>query len=412
MPQARVSTVVHGVGTSDAPARLRVLHVIPSMSDSSGGPARAMASIEHALAGQGVDVVTVTTDDDGPRARLPRTPPSGERHGAACRHVFGMSTRAYKTSWPMWDWLRRETGSFDVVHVHGLFSFAPLAAAWWARRRGVPYVVRPLGVLNRYGMRTRRARLKRLSLRWLEGPLLRDAARVQFTAEAEREEAADLGLAYRAEVLPLGIDPLPAHSPHAFRQAHGIDDEAPLVLFCSRVDPKKNVEGLLDAFAMLAPSSPRLRLAVCGTGADAYLAQLHQRCRALGIAERVAWAGHVGGPMKASAFAAAQVFALPSYSENFGIAVAEALGAGLPCVVGHGVALARDVAEAGAGVATGTDATGIAAGLAALLDDETARRQAAQRARVLARERFGPEAMATRLVAMYRAMLVRTGRAA
>jgi glycosyltransferase involved in cell wall biosynthesis len=101
----------------------------------------------------------------------------------------------------------------------------------------------------------------------------------------------------------------------------------------------------------------------------------------------------------------AEVFVLPSFSENFGIAAAEALLAGLPCVLGKGVAIAEEVAQAGAGIATSIEPKEIAQALQMLLDDENRRTQMGRRAAALAKERYSLEAMGTRLKELYSRIL-------
>lgn len=385
---------------------MKVLHVIPSLAAVHGGPSRALALIEQALAAQGVEVETATTDDDGP-GRC-----NGKRRGrplqenGVLRWYFAKRLEFYKVSPGFAAWMARNVGRYDLVHIHALFSFTTPVAAWAAHRAGVPYVIRPLGTLNRYGMSRRRPWLKSLSLRFLEGPVLRRAAAVHFTSEAEAAEARQLGIPMKEAVIALGVEPVAARtagSNSVFTEPRG----EPCVLFLSRLDAKKNIEGLLDALALLAPEFPRFRLIVAGDGAPDYVAALKRRAESLGIAQRVTWTGHVEGDAKAGAFAAADVFALPSFSENFGIAAAEALAAGLPCLLGEGVAIAKDVVEAGAGVATGPDPRSIADGLRRMIASQEGLAAMAANARDLAQERYSVQAMGARLKRLYMEILDR-----
>ena len=126
----------------------------------------------------------------------------------------------------------------DVVHIHALFSFASTAAAWVARRRRVPYVVRPLGTLSSYGLHARRRRLKRLSMALIEGPILRRAAAVHFTSRAELEDAEVLGLPMRSVVIPLGVEA----GGRAACRADGCTRRSAgrrVILFLSRLDPRR-----------------------------------------------------------------------------------------------------------------------------------------------------------------------------
>lgn len=371
---------------------MKILHVIPSVAEGGGGPSRAMGSMETALSDLGAHVTTVTTDDGMDREMISAFP-----H----RIHFPLQLRPYKVSLPMARWLSRHVAEYDVVHVHALFSFAPIVAARFARARGVPYVVRPLGVLNHYGMRERRALLKRASVRWVEGPLLRDAAAVHFTSSQELHEAASLGIPMQSRVLPLGVAPVPAGTPAPLLDRQPALRGRRVLLYLSRIDPKKNLEALLDALPQVVDVHPEVCLLVCGDGPQEYVRSLQARARDRGLGANVVWAGHVRAAEKAAAYALAEVYVLPSWSENFGIAPVEALWAGLPSILGRGVAVAEAIEASGAGLAIHPDSEGLATALLAVLGDEQWRRQAGICARELARERYSVEAMGAGLMAMY-----------
>src|SRR3954447_12945346 len=130
---------------------MRVLHVIPSVAAVHGGPSVMLEQMARGLSQTGIDIHIATTDDDG-AGRL--NVPYGEAvlHGGVIYWYFPRQTRFYKYYRPLSAWLSRHVTDYQVVHIHALFSRASLAAAYWARRRGVPYMVRPLGTLNRWGM--------------------------------------------------------------------------------------------------------------------------------------------------------------------------------------------------------------------------------------------------------------------
>jgi len=124
----------------------------------------------------------------------------------ATRWYFPRTTVFFKVSVGLGRWLKDNITAFDVVHAHALFSFAPVAAAYLARRAGVPYVLRPLGVLARYGMTQHHPFIKRVSFEIIERGLIESASAVHFTSLAEQAEAEALGLKCKSAVIPLGID--------------------------------------------------------------------------------------------------------------------------------------------------------------------------------------------------------------
>jgi glycosyltransferase involved in cell wall biosynthesis len=170
----------------------------------------------------------------------------------------------------------------------------------------------------------------------------------------------------------------------------------------SRIDPKKNLEALLRAFALFLSQSPTTTLNVAGAGDPSYLEELKALARGLGVADRVKWHGYVDGERKADLVAAATLFTLPSYSENFGIAVLEAMAAGLPCIVSQGVALSGEIAAAGAGTVAGTDPADIASAISGALSDRGRYEAMSVAARRLATDTFSMETMGARLDALYR----------
>jgi glycosyltransferase involved in cell wall biosynthesis len=353
--------------------------------------------MERALSAEGVQVTTLTTDHG-----------IGRRGGDGAPTAVNGAHRIYAHKWlhpykvapGMVPHLIKTVHVHDVVHIHGLFSFASTAATWVARRSGVPYIVRPLGSLARYGLRVRRRNLKRLSVAMVERAILQSAAAVHFTSPTELEEAQAIGVPMRGVVIPLGLDA--DDSPPAAPVQHAALAGRRVILFLSRLDPMKNLEALIDAVA----ASPMLRstcaLVIAGTGEPGYVAGLKARATAAGLSEHTLWLGHVEGVQKKAALATAEVFVLPSFSESFGIAAVEALLAGVPCVLGEGVAIAGAIERAGAGITVRPEAPAVAQALECLLGADPALGHAmGLRARQLADSDFSATVMAQRLIALY-----------
>jgi glycosyltransferase involved in cell wall biosynthesis len=376
---------------------MRILHVIPSLAACHGGPSAILPIMERALAAAGVVVETITTDDDGPGVRNNRGDETPRQENGVTRRYFPKQTEFYKVSIPLARWLKREVKNYDVVHIHALFSYTSIAAARAAMRAGVPYLIRPLGVLNQYGITQRRAFLKQFSLRWVEEPILRQAAAVHFALIAEREEAERLGIAFRSVVIPLGIEadalpPADSHSPH-------------YVLYLSRIDPVKNIECLLDAWCRIHGERPDWRLVIAGSGDARYLAALRERACSLGLESAVEWVGQVAGDGKARLLADAVIFTLPSRSENFGIAAAEALMAGKPCVFTPGVAIGAQAAASGAAVLVDGNPESLASGLANLMDDAELRAVLSVEARRFSAAELSAVTMGRRLKELYASLI-------
>lgn len=375
-----------------------MLHVIPSVALHHGGPSRAIAAIERALAPV-ANVETLTTDDDGPGGRVADAVPP-----VSHRTYLPKWCDTYKFAPGAIPWLWRNVGRFDVVHIHALFSFTSTAAAMIAHRRGVPYVVRPLGTLAQYGITQRRPLLKRLSICVVEGRIIRRAAAMHFTSDSEMAEAARLGFPFRGVVIPLGVEDTagerawPATAGSRAVPAHNL-------LFLSRIDTKKNLPVLLDAFALLAREFPHLCLSIAGDGPPDVVDSLRRRAHDLDIDRRVRWLGHIEGPAKSVALADAGIFVLPSASENFGIAAVEAMLAGLPCILSPDVAIAEKAAADDAALIAPADPVQLSAALRSLLLSPERREQMGARAQAHARAHYSLTAMADRLDSLYRSIV-------
>jgi glycosyltransferase involved in cell wall biosynthesis len=360
----------------------------------------------RALAPFGVRSDVSTTDDDGPGLRLKNVPLGTPLDRQDFRvFYFPKQTEFYKTSLPLATWLRRNVRAYEAVHIHALFSFSSLASGMISRQLRVPYIIRPLGVLNEWGMKNRRRWLKNLSFRLLEAPLLRGAAAIHFTSEQELAEADMLGPWPQAAIIPLGLDLTPFdHMPAAteFPARRPRAAGKTIVLFLSRLDPKKGVERLIEAFALCAGSHPDALLVIAGAGDAAYVDSLRSQASRAGIADRVEWAGHLEGAEKLAALASASVFVLPSSSENFGIALLEAMAARLPCISTQGVALAADASRHGAVLAGDGSPAWLAEKISLLLRDDGARAALAQKAAAVCREHYSLDAMGSALAALYR----------
>src|SRR5260370_25315973 len=352
---------------------MRVLHVIPCVGPARGGPSMVIRTITKAQAEAGLEVHVATTDDDGPgRLDVPGGNPLLDQN--VTYWIFRRQTRFYTFSFPLTSWLHRHIHEYDLVHIHALFSHACLAASVLAKRAGVPYIIRPLGTLNQWGMHNRRRWLKRLSFRLIESRMLRNAAGVHYTSEQEEREARLLRFPHAGFIIPNPVE-VSQEVPHeTFRSIHNLGDR-PVVLFLSRLDPRKGIDLLLGAFDRVRTHCQNATLVIPGDGDPAFVRNLKQEAESLGLGAAVLWLGFVEGQRKRALLCEADVFVLPSYSENFGVSVVEALGAGLPVIVSDQVGLHRDIEKAHAGLIVPCRVDSLEAALVPLLTDHAMLRQ-------------------------------------
>lgn len=387
---------------------MRVLHVIPSVSERSGGPGHAIIPMCRALINRGLDASIATTDADL-NQRLKVTLDTSFIYKDVPTIFFAKQwSNAFYYSRPFSHWINSQVSNYELVHIHAVFSHASIAAARASRRHGVPYVIRPLGTLDPWSMRQKPFRKK---LFWNCGvrSLVKGAAAIHYTSENERLSVEQsLGLK-NGTVIPLGVE-LEADSlhdsPSAFRASLPSLGTAPYLILLSRLHPKKGIDILLEAFLKLTrePEFAKWKLVVAGEGEDDYMNHLNSLINAQGGRDGVLFPGWLNGEIKFSALRGAAVLVLPSHHENFGVCVAEAMARGVPVVISENVNLAPAVQAAKAGWVTTMDPTSLREALADALAHEDERKRRGEAARILATKYSWTE-VASELESLYHRVL-------
>ena len=306
-----------------------------------------MLAMCRALKAQDVEAEILTTDDAGPEVLPVITNRFIEHEGVNVCFLPRWSPRLgalreFQYSPELSPWLHMHLREYDGLHVHAIFSHFPTRTMQLARRSGVPYLARPLGQLDPWSL-TQSAWKKRLYWRFIERNNLHNAQAIHCTSAIESANVSRLLPDSRVEVIPHGVEPCAqVQSAGEELQARlGIPQNHRIILFLARWHPKKNLPLLLQALGQLV--SKEWTLVLAGQGSESYSKEIHSAIASHGLQQRVRVPGHVTGALKSLLLQGSDLFVLPSESENFGIAVAEALVSGLRCVVTQGVDLASVV---------------------------------------------------------------------
>lgn len=365
--------------------------MVPGVSARSGGLAVQVIGAARALQAEGVETAIYTTDLAG----SPQAPLAGRRGELVLPPgADEVDLRVFPARWPTrWAFspalqraLHRDIDRYDVVHIHSLFLHPQLAAYLASTRSRTPYVVALHGALSRHLRRGNRFLKSATDVTW-QRRMLDRAAYIDYKTPEEMEEASDLRLAAPGAVVPCGIDwneyqALPPGDD--FRARYDIEPDAPLVLSVSRISRRKGFDVLIDAFSRVAREVPGALLVIGGPDDEALLPELRAQAAALGVANRVRFVGMLKGRDRLAALAAADVWALSSQGENFGLVVIEAMAAGLATVVSPGVAIGHEVADTGASVVVEPGPDAFAREIVALLRDPVGARVMGAKARELA----------------------------
>jgi glycosyltransferase involved in cell wall biosynthesis len=371
---------------------VKILHVAPNVSRAYGGPTYSLAAYSRAALDCGLGITIAAPE-----------PPEADRAWLAAMlpeatilsfPVFGRG--AFLASPKLLSWLRTAGASFDVIHVHGLLNPVSSLATRTCVRKHWPVIVRPFGTLSRYTIAHRRSGLKRAYMKAIDLPNLRRVSAIHFTTTVEQREsewhAIDWGV--RAFVVP---PPWIQDATHTELDTAVVSKS---VVFISRLHPVKNVELLLDAWPAVLKRVSNGSLTIAGDGDASYVRSL--KAKAAALTKSVRFVGHAEGVIKAQLLSSAAVFVLPSLHENFGIAVLEALAAGLPVVITAEVQLSAFVNEHSLGFVAERSASDLADAIVRALQDPVLRGHCRAKGAALVARYFSPLAIGEQLAEMYR----------
>jgi glycosyltransferase involved in cell wall biosynthesis len=384
---------------------LRIVMTVTSLSERYGGPSRTVSGLADALTRQGVGVDIIF----GYHPQI-----DGDIVRPSCEEVNLYPTQVWQKGRKLRLFLDFKSTLVDrvragagLIHDNGLWLHCNWVAWRVASMLHVPYVLSPRGMVEQWALDYKRM-LKKTALMLYQQRILESTALFVATSILEYESIRRLGLRQPVAILPNGVD---IEATGCLTEAEGgkLADRTRVVLFLSRIHLKKGIENLLQAWALLDRRGWLLRIA--GPDEDGYLSKVQQMARQLGIADHVQWIGAVADKEKTRVYRDADVFVLPSYSENFGVVVAEALAHGLPVITTKGTPW-KDLEAVGCGWWIDIGVAPLVAALREAMSlSDAQRRSMGQRGREYVRS-LSWNSIAWQAVEVYRWLLGRGGQPA
>lgn len=388
---------------------MKVLHVSASYLPATryGGTIVSVHGLCQALVRRGHDVHVYTTSVDGrENSSVPHGVPV-DLDGVKVWYFESSVARRLYYAPALARALRAEVHDFAVVHTHAIYLWPLWAAARQARRAGVPYVVSPRGMLEKDLIEQKSVLWKAALIGLFERRTLEQAAAIHVTSRREADEARAFGfdLPPMCEI-PNGVDADETSATGISGPIGAILAGGPYALYLGRINWKKGLDRLLRALT----HAPQVRVVLAGNDEEGYRQILEPLASALGVAGRVLFTGQVSGADKAALLQRADFLVLPSYSENFGNVVLEAMLAGRAVLVTPEVGVASIVRDAHAGIVVDGDPASLGGEMARLATDPALRATLGANGRELAATRFTWDVVAGQMETLY--SRIASGRAA
>ncbi|MEO0166093.1 MAG: glycosyltransferase [candidate division WOR-3 bacterium] len=443
---------------------MKLLCVTPSYYPAFqfGGPIFAVHNLNKALVKKGVDVTVYTTNvglDTKAENRNPKSEIYSVIDGVKVyyftfvKFLEFLGTTGWQFSLPMARALNNNIKMFDIIYIVSTWNFPVALASYFCRKYKKPYIISPRGHLYNYVLQKKS--WKKLPYYYLV--LRRDlqnASAIHYTTEDEAEQSnSALGLKNKYFVIPNGID-LTASSNLKFKQNKSMQQieqmehdlitqllnnliTRRIILFLGRIHWIKGLDILIPAYAKLLKEYNDLHLIIAGNDEAGYIKKvqnllLKYNIQYLDLTDKfnqtyrinvtdetilcpesifmrntpqVTFTGMLTGSDKLEILSAADIFVLPSYSENFGMSVIEAMACGIPVVISNKVGIYREVEKNSAGIVVDANTESIYKGIKILLEDPKLRRDVAINGRKLVEKHYDIEKIAMRMIEVYNEIL-------
>jgi len=391
---------------------MNILHVVPSYipAFAYGGPIKVTHELCKTLVHQGIRVTVFTTNMNGKQTL------NVDCNRAQCIdgvNVFYFPVtfmRSYCYSPRLGKELKKHVRNFDVVHVHSVYLYPTFIASFWCAKYNIPYIINPFGALDIDMMRLRGFIRKKVYLSFVETRNIDNAAAIQATSTYEKIKMQYFRFKSRIVIIPRGIDISQyvdcrdkGYLVKRYPELRG----KKIILFLGRIHPKKGLELLADAFKMVIQSQPDARLVIAGIGDHSYNKKVRFFFKKKNINKHTVFTGILLGENKISAFYDSHVFVLPSYGDNFGVAVLEAMACGLPVIVSDRVGLCPDIEKHNAGFVTECNVNQIAEKILMVLRNDALQISLGQNGIKLVASKFTLDDVTIQTASLYRKVLSR-----
>ena len=391
---------------------MKILHIIPSYLPATfaSGLIKPTHYLNKFLVQKGVEVVVYTMNMDGNK-RL--DVPLEKKVDIDGVKVFYFPTTflPWQYSYKLHRALAENVKNFDLIHITSVFLSVSTLGAYYAKKFKKSYIISPHGSLMKEPITMKSAFKKKIYINLIEKRNLANAAVIHFTVEAEKEEYLKAGFPLKkAIIIPNGFDVEDygirkeyeiTKLQKSFKEKFGIAADRKIVLFLSRLNWKKGLDTLIPAFAEVVKKEPKAVLILVGPDDEGYKKNIQLLITNYQLQDKAIFTGMLLGKDKIEVLQDSDVFVLPSYSENFGMAVVEAMYFGLPVVITKGVGISREIGKASAGLVVEKDVKQVAEAILKILNNSELAKKISETGKKLVNEEFDSKKIAEKWIEEY-----------
>jgi glycosyltransferase involved in cell wall biosynthesis len=394
---------------------MKILCVVPSYSPAFqyGGPIFSLHALNKALAQKGIDVTVYTTNVG---LKSENIPIKKEIDMEGVRVVYFpflkffeiLGATGWQLSCSLTMALHKNVRFFDVVYILGIWNYPCLIAGYFCRKYRKPYVVSPRGHLFPYSFKVKSFKKWLCYLLFAKRNII-NASAIHYTSQDEAEESRVPDYVNKKSfIVPCGLflsdfSNLPPKQ--NLRYEYPLLKDKKVILFLSRIDRKKGVDILINAYIKLTRERQDVSLLIAGPISKKMKAPLEDLLKGGGLEGKVFFTGLLSGARKMEAYTGSDMFVLPSYSESFGMVVIEAMACGLPVIISDKVGIHKEIKENNAGLIITCNADSLYRGIKTLLDNPQLAETLAANARSMLDRYYNIEVAADSLIDKYRRIL-------
>jgi glycosyltransferase involved in cell wall biosynthesis len=394
---------------------MKLLHVSPSYCPAVkyGGPVQSVHILNKKLAEKGVQVDVLTTN-----AGISKESMDAWTHdcmgndgwcyfdGIRVKYVSYIGYEHFNFSIPFVKELKKIIKDYDLVHITAVWNFPVLAASFWAKRFNKPYIISTRGALHREALSSRSGFIKKIYFKLFAEKYLKQASGIHYTTVVERVESELIIKNKNSFVVPNGIDigQVNNNAGTDILEKTGIGNKQYLLIL-GRIHRIKGFDILIPAVKNILEKEQDVYLVIAGNDSG-YMEEIKKLAVKNRILNKIIFTGAVAGEDKWRLYKNARMFVLPSYSENFGMAVVEAMACGTPVIISDKVGIYKEVEKAEAGLIAHTEFDSLYFALKKLLTDENLRKKISENGKRLTKEKYSIDKTADRMIEEYRKLLI------